>query len=279
MRRPLAPLALALLILLAGCNAGVGGAPTPTAETTAAPVPTDTPTATPERKAPGLTLNGIVDGDRLARAHELALRGANYSYTFEGARRAEGRTVASYTGTLRATPNCDTYSYTAYQPRPRPSRLTQSYANGSVALSRSFAVNLSATDPDTELVEPAPTVVTVDGEPADPCAVRPFDPTRSATMHALYGNLSFVVSQRFDGFVLTATNGTLDSLRLDAGGVAHNVTVRTARIQLAESGRVRSAFISYTGTFDGRRVEGTVSFRYRLDDDPVTPPWPANATA
>lgn len=73
--RRLAPLALAALLVLAGCNA-VTSSPEPTAteRVTPAPVP-DTPTP---RLAPGLTADGVVDPDVLYAAHRRTL--ANESY-------------------------------------------------------------------------------------------------------------------------------------------------------------------------------------------------------
>lgn len=58
-----------LLLTLAGCQSGVPGAPSPTVTVTPAPY----------LSAPGLTVSGIEDVDRLARAHEAALEGHPYS--------------------------------------------------------------------------------------------------------------------------------------------------------------------------------------------------------
>lgn len=282
MRRPLAVLALALLLVTAGCNAGGGGDGVPTGSATPAPVPSDSPTATPERVVPGLTLNGVTDAERLRRAHETALIGERYVYQFDGTRRVNGTTVAAYSGTFTAGLLCGNYSYEVYRDRPAPSRLTQWYANGSAALSRSFGVNLSTLEWDARLVEPRPTVVTRDGAPADPCRARPLDPARAGVLGALYGNLSFRVQERFDGYVLLATNGTVPSLDVTDPGAApvRNATIRTVRLQLTEEGRVVSAFISYEGRVKERRVSGSHSFRlYEFDGSEIPPPWPANTTA
>lgn len=58
-----------LLLTLAGCQGGV----------TSGPPPTVTVTPAPYVSAPGLSVSGIQDVDRLARAHEQALRGRPYS--------------------------------------------------------------------------------------------------------------------------------------------------------------------------------------------------------
>lgn len=279
--RPGAAVALAVLLVLAGCSIGPGGEPESIGSATPAPIPTDTPTPTPAREVPGLTLDGVVDADALAGAHERGLAAESYTYDFEGSRRLDNRTVAAYSGTLRASRECGTYSYEAYHERPYPSRLVQQYGNGSVALARSFTVNLSTVDPDAELSEPAPTPVTTGDGPALPCETRPFDPSRVEMMRALYRSIDFMVRARFDGYVLTATNGTVDVPLAGDPSVERleDATVRTARIQLTESGRVQSLFLSYAAETDEGAVEGVVSFRYgEIGDTRVVPPWPANAT-
>lgn len=279
--RPAAIVALAALLVLAGCSVAPSSESESVGETTPVPVPSDTPTPTPAREVPGLTLDGVVDGDALAGVHDAALVGKSYTYVFDGSRRLGTSTVASYSGTLRASSECGRYSYTAYYERPAPSRLVQQYANGSVALARSFAVNLSTLDPDAELTEPSPSVVTADGGPAPPCETRPFDPRRLGVLRSLYGSLDFGVRVRFDGYVLTATNGTVDVPLVGdpAAGWVDDATVRRARIKLSEDGRVESVFLSYAAETDEGTVMGIVSFRYRdLGETRVTPPWPANAT-
>jgi len=279
--RPAAAVALAALLVLAGCSVGPGGETESVGSATPAPVPSDTPTPTPGREVPGLTLDGVVDAEALAGAHETGLAAESYTHAFEGSRRLGNRTVAAYSGTLRASRECGTYSYTAYYERPPPSRLVQQYGNGSVALARSFAVNLSTVDPDAELTEPAPSVVTVGDRPAEPCGTRPFDPGRVGMLRTLYRSLDFSVRARFDGYVLTATNGTVDVPVVGDPTVdgIEDATVRTARIQLTESGRVESLFLSYTAETEDGTVDGVLSFRYGdVGDTRVVPPWPANAT-
>lgn len=79
----LAPVALAVLAVLAGCNAPLGPAdtasPTPTAEgaSTASSAPTSTPAADPADA--GLAADGVIDPGALARAHEARL--GNRSFT------------------------------------------------------------------------------------------------------------------------------------------------------------------------------------------------------
>lgn len=79
------PVALAIVIFIAGCSGITGhqlGASTPTQEpVTPAPVPTPLPTAEPDHTdlAPGLTTSGVVEPIRLGDAHVTAL--ANRSYT------------------------------------------------------------------------------------------------------------------------------------------------------------------------------------------------------
>lgn len=279
--RPAAVVALAALLVLAGCSVGLGNETDPGGEATPVPVPTDTSTPTPAREVPGLTLDGVVDADALVGAHEAGLAAESYTHGFEGSRRLDNRTVAAYSGTLRASRECGTYSYTVYYEQPSPSRLVQQYGNGSVALARSFAVNLSTVDPDAELTDPSPSVVLSDDGPATPCGTRPFDPTRVKLLRTLYRSLDLSVRARFDGYVLTATNGTVDVPIVGDPTVdrVEDATIQTARIQLTETGRVQSLFVSYIAETDEGTVDGVVSFRYGdIGDTRVTPPWPANAT-
>jgi len=279
--RPGAAVALAALLVLAGCSIGPGGEPESVGSATPAPIPTDTPTPTPAREVPGLTLDGVVDADALAGAHEQGLAAESYTHDFEGSRRLGNRTVAAYSGTLRASRECGTYSYTAYYERPRPPRLVQRYGNGSAALARAFVVNLSTVDPDAELTEPSPRVVTAGDKPAPPCETRPFDPRRVEMVRTLYRSLDFIVRARFDGYVLTATNGTVDVPFAGDPSVERfeNATVRTARIQLTKSGRVQAVFLSYAAETERGTAAGVVSYRYgEIGDTRVVPPWPSNAT-
>ena len=73
--RPVAPLAIVLLVLLfllAGCSAGLpGGTGTTTRSVTPAPVPTDGSTDLPF--PPGVSAEGVTDAERLEAGHTAAL--------------------------------------------------------------------------------------------------------------------------------------------------------------------------------------------------------------
>jgi hypothetical protein len=278
--RPLAVVAACLL--LAGCSVGlpVGETPTATDTATPAPVPTNTATPSPDRVAPGLTTAGVTDAAALLRTHVDAHEGARYAVQFGERRVRDGESTTVYSGLARVDGSCDSYSVGVYQPRPAPPRLSQWYANGTVALSRSFVANVSTTDPGVGFTEPAPTVVTADGLPADPCTVRPVDPTFAPTLAVLYGSLDFEVTPRGDGTWLTASEGTVARLPVPAPGdePLRNVTVGAVRITLAPDGTVTSFVLSYTGETTAGRVEGRLSVRYERLAGPVEPPWPAGAT-
>lgn len=271
---------LALCVLFAGCSVGLpGDTATPTEAATPAPVPTDTATPTPERLAPGLTTAGVDDAAALVRVHTESYDGGGYAVSFSGRRVRAGETAVAHSGLARVGAGCGEYSVGVYQPRPAPPRLTQWYANGTVALSRSFTANLSSTDPGVGFTDPAPTVVTADGSPADPCAVRPLDPTFAATLLTLYDALDFSVVARGDGTWLTASGGTVPALPVtDLGGEpVRTVTVEGVRVTLAPGGAVTSLELSYTGETASGRVAGRVSVRYEGLAEPITPPWPAGA--
>jgi hypothetical protein len=274
---------LALCVVLAGCSValpGGTGTPTPTPTTTPAPVPTDTATPTPERVAPGLTTAGVVDAAALLGVHTDAYGREPYAVQFSERRVRGGAATVSYAGLARVGTDCREYGVGVYQPRPAPPRLTQWYANGTVALSRSFTANVSTTDPGVGFTDPAPTVVTADGLPADPCAVRPLDPTFAATLRVLYDSLDFAVVRRGDGAWLTAAGGTVPRLPVTAlgGEPVRNVTVREVRVTLAPSGAVTALQLRYAGETAAGGVEGRVSVRYEGLAGPVEPPWPASAT-
>lgn len=94
--RPAAVVALAVLLVLAGCSVAPDGETEAVGSATPAPVPTDTPTPTPAREVPGLTLDGVGDADALAGAHETGLAAESYTYDFERSRRLGNRIVAAY---------------------------------------------------------------------------------------------------------------------------------------------------------------------------------------
>lgn len=278
MSRPLVAV-LVVCVVLAGCSAVLpGGTPTDTA--TPAPVPTDTATPTPARLAPGLTTAGVDDAAALTRVHAGAYAGSRYAVQFSERRVKNGEPTTAYAGLARSGPACGEYSVGVYQPRPAPPRLTQWYANGTVALSRSFTANLSTTDPGVGFTDPAPTVVMAGGVPVDPCAVRPLDTTFTATLRALYSGLAFSVEQRGDGTWLTASNGTVRRLPVPAlgGTTVRNVTVETVRITLDPRGAVTSLDLRYDGETPRGRVQGRISFRYEGLPGEIDPPWPSGAT-
>ena len=101
MTRAVAPLALALLFVLAGCGGLASDARTETPRITPVEVPTTSQTS-PEFVAPGMTAERLVDAEALQRAHANTL--ANTSHTFRETvtRRAPNGTVLSRYVTLVA---------------------------------------------------------------------------------------------------------------------------------------------------------------------------------
>ena len=77
--RATTPIALVVVVTLAGCG-GVFGDGEGTATLTPAAVPTEEPTPTPvPRLAPGLTREGVRDAGALAAAHDAALDGRSFT--------------------------------------------------------------------------------------------------------------------------------------------------------------------------------------------------------
>lgn len=167
------PLALAALVVLAGCGGFAseqGG--TPTATVTPAPVPTTgpTPTSTPQRIAPGVTGDGVAPF-ALAGAHDDRLRNVAFRLLHSRTVVANGsvrhRQVTS--GEFRA-------GYRRYRvvvensgPAGANSRVVYEYDGRQVTRERS-----SGNASTSWVVMDSPS----DGAPpADPVAALPFDPT------------------------------------------------------------------------------------------------------
>ena len=130
-RRSLAPLALALLVLFAGCTMPTGGpsstdSPAASApadgETTASPSPTATP-ASERASPPGVTDSTLEDATALLAAHADALRETGY------------RLDVIRTGTQ--TTYVAEPDYGSYRVVPGPTNTNPAvWANGSVAVAR-----------------------------------------------------------------------------------------------------------------------------------------------
>ena len=75
------PVALVLVVLLAGCGSVVdtGAGPETDASGTLTPAPVPEVTATPVPLPPGVAEGGVVDADRLVDAHRSALQGQSYT--------------------------------------------------------------------------------------------------------------------------------------------------------------------------------------------------------
>jgi hypothetical protein len=94
MRRSTGTLALAGLLLLAGCGGFAGGGRS-TDTVSPAPVPTDTPTASGSHWPPGTGPEGVTDPIELANAHYEALLDRSYTTTRTAVtREADGRLVS-----------------------------------------------------------------------------------------------------------------------------------------------------------------------------------------
>lgn len=94
MRRTAGLLALAALLAVAGCSGLVGdGEESHTETVTPAPVPTSEAAAGPERVAPGLTAEELVDADALVASHGAILANTTYTRRRRVTRRYENGTL------------------------------------------------------------------------------------------------------------------------------------------------------------------------------------------
>ena len=89
-------LAVAVLLVVAGCNAPTGDSSTDAATVTPVAVPETTATPRhPGRLAPGVTDEGVVDPGRLVRTHEARLSATTYTVNQTLVRRDDNGTVRS----------------------------------------------------------------------------------------------------------------------------------------------------------------------------------------
>lgn len=95
-------LAVAILVLLAGCG-GYFGSPTPTETVTPAPVPEPTTEQSSNKGiAPGLGGGQVVNAELLARAHQAAIRDRSYTWhERQIASQFDGNASLGVTATLR----------------------------------------------------------------------------------------------------------------------------------------------------------------------------------
>jgi len=288
-RHALLAVLVALLIVLAGCNA-FGGTDSPTESATSVPTVRSTPTEAPDSPStsageetttgtpgvgsypPGVSADGISAPFSLASAHAGALE--NRSYTVRTAyeiRYQNGTVYAGDSITATVGPGDDTYRYRRTVRGKATGVLGMTngsihlYANGSVVVRR-FVVGTNATEPFV--------VRDANGDPVPPHDVFPLAPyDRIGTAFSRLSNVS-VERLNDSAYRVRATESATESVRIRAISV-RNVSLETFTATITADGLVREYRYRLRGTVDGHAV--TVTKRYRYADVGNTtveaPPW------
>lgn len=258
-------LAVAALLVLAGCNAPTGpaGPSTETRTVTPVPVPSAEATTTPDGQfVPGVRDDGV-DGGRLAEGHALAL--ANTSYTVNQTlvqRYANGSLRSRYVTVARFTETPGRFDATLRQADRRDGRLVERtvrrYGDGDAAY---VAITEENTTRYQRLRWP-------DGEPRDPQRVYPENLTNARSIARVF---TLVETRMVD---TVEVNGTRYA-RLES---AENATLPPlANVSVTALVSERGVLRSYRVTYDVSRREGgvraTVAVSYtRVGETTVTEP-------
>lgn len=163
---PRVPTAVALLVVLAGCQGIAPAAETPTLTPVA--VPTEVPTERPPRMlAPGMTERGVTDPSALAAAHAEALDGTSVTFRANYTERGPNGTVRSRTVTTVQFGAGDRYRYVRIDGDPRGDvQRVERWSNGERVLER----RVDGNDTVQRVLRDA------DGRPLAPAAALPVEP-------------------------------------------------------------------------------------------------------
>ncbi len=268
-----APLALAVLLVLAGCGGTVGsGGDTPTGTVTPAPVPDGEAVdrGRPARLAPGLAADGVFDAGRLARAHADRLAGRSFTRVRTDTRRVNGSLRQRDETTLMYAAGGDRFRYRLNQTTRGSEGVERSeidrYADGN----RVLVASRDANGTEYEVLA-GPT-----GDPYTPAQVFPGNATGATSLARLLTLVDVTVTDRrtVDGRrhyrVETPARQDIPPLR--------NISLVAT---VTESGLVRNYRLSYDVERGGRQVRIVVTVAYdRLDRTTVEPPsWLPEARA
>lgn len=266
MKRSVPLAALAVLVLLAGCNGGFG-----ITESAQSPTP-DAPAETP----PGLSASNVTDGFALADAHADALAGANFTvrgrHTLTA---ANGTRLVNATAVRQVAADHDrvatqrTFDGARERPFETPVDRVDSWSNESHLHYRLSGPN------GTEY-----TVSNVSGGRVDVV-----DPTGRRTLQSYYLHA--------ESSTVAAVDGSIElrlTLSPDVNASATppvDVTERTATVTMTESGRVERYRVEYTGrlrnapdtTVEGVRVVEFGALGETAVERPAWIPAARNATA
>lgn len=270
-RRLASSIALALLVVLAGCS-GLPGSGTPTdggttpTSTATTDTPTPTPTATqspsPETVAPGLTESGVVDAWALAREHKTTLRSVSRTVQVERTvTAADGTTLARVETTVdRSGPLVPgTYRRTVSGSAPgsvgEPTTDLAVWTNGTATVTKTGSGD-------------AATYTNSSGR----ASVFGSDGTRWQTLFLLFTGTNVTVTDE-------RTRNGVSAYRVESTGqpsgdsrFASYANVSLTAV-VSEDGIVRRYELSYDRSIDGRQVTVTESVRFTdLTSTEVTKP-------
>lgn len=265
---------MVVAVLLAGCNAPVGGTPEPALSP--APVPDDTGNdrLASGELAPGIDGSGVRDADRLADAHAAVLADSSYAVTQTISRTGpDGSLQSRYVTTAR---------YAATPGRYRVALAQTERADGGLATREVVRyadgerVYEAVTGDDATRYGP---VRGPDGEPISPGAIYPGNFTNRRAI----GRLFALVRTTTTG--TRVVNGTrvveLASTTTPPGSDVPPLRNVTLAATVTESGLVREYRIAYDVVRDDRPVHVVVAVEYRgVGTTAVAaPPWFDRASA
>ena len=173
-------LAVAALLVVAGCNVPASDPAPDTATVTPAPVPESTATG-PEVFAPGVTGDGVTTPTRLARAHARTLEATSYTVNQTLVQRFDNGTLRSrYVTHARFAPEQGRFRASLQQvdreEGDRVRRRTRRFGDGE----RAYVANTEANDTTYRLLRYP------DGEPRPPSSVYVRNLTNSGTIERLF---------------------------------------------------------------------------------------------
>lgn len=247
---------VAVLCALAGCGAFAGAGTAPDDS----PTRTLTPVSVPEETVsgpvpPGLSRTGLANESRLVAAHVRSLEGERYYLRIAGNLTASnGTTLSVYEGNFIAGLDCGRYSYAVEEGTVASEIARLRYGNGTHA----FAGTLFFDGSVIAWVQR-----NFDGSLADPCGVRPLDPTLEGFATELLDGAGTTVRNRpgGDGVVVSVSGGSVSRLPGPSADVG-NVSVRSAELLVSPAGRIAAVEVRYAGRRNGTRVVGRLSLRY-----------------
>ncbi|MFC5974009.1 hypothetical protein ACFPYI_22035 [Halomarina salina] len=260
------PLALLLMVALAGCGGFMGSAPASTSDSpTPAAVPTDHPLANPP---PGLTAGGISDPQTLAAAHRDSLNASSFTIQthvrWQYANGTEALNVTTRTNVAATHQQWRTITTSHQVPTETAVVQFDEWYNGSHSFQRILVNN---------------TTVRTGGPTFSP---NQSVPDRQRSLALVYASARDPTIRTTNGLIQIQTTTPPTRTALTESGV-ENVTNWTLTATVTDDGRVTEYRVTYTGTvaeLQGTRVTGetVVSFVVPAEAGVDRPDWVARNT-